>query len=53
VSPPAPARNAHAARSTFPASRRFFGDRLFTASQVKNGKPAPDLFLFSPPKAMG
>lgn len=24
----------------------FFGDRLFTASQVKNGKPAPDLFLF-------
>lgn len=24
----------------------FFSDRLFTASQVKNGKPAPDLFLF-------
>ena len=24
-----------------------FGDRLFTASQVKNGKPAPDLFLFT------
>ena len=24
----------------------FFGNRLFTASQVKNGKPAPDLFLF-------
>lgn len=24
----------------------FFGERLFTASQVKNGKPAPDLFLF-------
>lgn len=30
----------------------FFGDRLFTASQVKNGKPAPDLFLFVA-KAMG
>jgi len=25
----------------------FFGDRLFTASQVSNGKPAPDLFLFA------
>jgi len=24
-----------------------FGDRLFTASQVKNGKPAPDLFYFT------
>lgn len=24
----------------------FFGDRWFTASQVANGKPAPDLFLF-------
>ena len=24
----------------------YFGDRLFTASQVKNGKPAPDLFMF-------
>lgn len=23
----------------------FFGDRVFTASEVKNGKPAPDLFL--------
>jgi beta-phosphoglucomutase-like phosphatase (HAD superfamily) len=23
----------------------FFGDRLYTASQVENGKPAPDLFL--------
>lgn len=23
------------------------GDRLFTASQVQNGKPAPDLFLFA------
>ncbi|GAB4347715.1 MAG: HAD family hydrolase [Oricola sp.] len=25
----------------------LFGDRLFTASQVRNGKPAPDLFLFT------
>lgn len=25
----------------------YFGDRLFTASQVANGKPAPDLFLFT------
>ncbi|MFZ2103321.1 MAG: HAD family hydrolase [Oricola sp.] len=25
----------------------FFGDRLFTASQVKNGKPAPDLFYLA------
>lgn len=25
----------------------YFGDRLFTASQVKNGKPAPDIFLFT------
>ncbi|MEM7464046.1 MAG: HAD-IA family hydrolase, partial [Pseudomonadota bacterium] len=25
----------------------YFGDRLFTASQVKNGKPAPDLFLLA------
>lgn len=24
-----------------------FGDRVFTASQVRNGKPAPDLFLFA------
>lgn len=24
---------------------RFFGGRVFTASEVKNGKPAPDLFL--------
>lgn len=23
----------------------YFGDRLYTASQVQNGKPAPDLFL--------
>lgn len=28
------------------------GDRLFTASQVKHGKPAPDLFLFAA-SAMG
>lgn len=25
----------------------FFGSLLFTASQVENGKPAPDLFLFA------
>lgn len=25
----------------------FFGDCLFTASQVANGKPAPDLFFFT------
>ena len=25
----------------------FFGDRLFTASQVQNGKPAPDLFFLA------
>ena len=25
----------------------YFGERLFTASQVENGKPAPDLFLFA------
>jgi HAD superfamily hydrolase (TIGR01509 family) len=24
-----------------------FGNRLFTASQVRNGKPAPDLFIFT------
>lgn len=23
----------------------YFGERIFTASEVKNGKPAPDLFL--------
>ena len=26
---------------------RYFGNNVFTASQVKNGKPAPDLFLFA------
>ena len=26
---------------------RWFGERVFTASQVANGKPAPDLFLFA------
>ena len=25
----------------------YFGDHVFTASQVQNGKPAPDLFLFA------
>ncbi|MBC9245674.1 HAD family hydrolase [Paracoccus sp. 11-3] len=27
--------------------RDLFGKNVFTASQVKNGKPAPDLFLFA------
>ncbi|SNR51591.1 HAD family hydrolase [Puniceibacterium sediminis] len=26
---------------------QFFGPNVFTASQVRNGKPAPDLFLFA------
>jgi HAD superfamily hydrolase (TIGR01509 family) len=26
---------------------RYFANSVFTASQVKNGKPAPDLFLFA------
>lgn len=26
---------------------RFFGDHVFSAQQVANGKPAPDLFLFA------
>lgn len=26
---------------------RFFGDDIFSAQQVANGKPAPDLFLFA------
>ncbi|QQA42567.1 HAD family hydrolase [Pelagovum pacificum] len=26
---------------------RFFGHRVYTASQVERGKPAPDLFLFA------
>ena len=25
----------------------FFGDNIFSSQQVKNGKPAPDLFLFA------
>lgn len=28
----------------------FFTDKVFTASQVENGKPAPDLFLFASQK---
>ena len=27
--------------------RKYFGENVYTASQVKNGKPAPDLFLFA------
>ena len=30
--------------------KTFFGDNVFTASQVQNGKPAPDLFLFAAEK---
>lgn len=30
--------------------RRFFADNVFTASLVKNGKPAPDLFLLAAKK---
>ena len=26
---------------------QYFGDNVFTASQVQNGKPAPDLFLYA------
>jgi HAD superfamily hydrolase (TIGR01509 family) len=29
---------------------RFFGDRVFTASMAKRGKPAPDLFLLAAEK---
>ncbi len=27
--------------------RRFFSPHIFSATQVKNGKPAPDIFLFA------
>ncbi|TIW82117.1 MAG: HAD family phosphatase, partial [Mesorhizobium sp.] len=26
---------------------RFFGDAIYSSSMVKNGKPAPDIFLFA------
>lgn len=38
-----PRRAAHSLKVTGLAS--YFGDRVFTASEVANGKPAPDLFL--------
>ncbi|GAC32093.1 haloacid dehalogenase-like hydrolase domain-containing protein 1 [Paraglaciecola polaris LMG 21857] len=28
----------------------YFGDQVFTSSEVKNGKPAPDLFLYAAEK---
>jgi len=28
----------------------YFGQRVFTASEVKHGKPAPDLFLYAAEK---
>ncbi|RVB54317.1 HAD family phosphatase, partial [Mesorhizobium sp. M7A.F.Ca.CA.002.03.2.1] len=29
---------------------RFFGDAIYSSSMVKNGKPAPDIFLFAADK---
>src|SRR6185503_11811420 len=29
---------------------RFFGEAIFSSSMVKNGKPAPDIFLFAAEK---
>jgi HAD superfamily hydrolase (TIGR01509 family) len=40
-----PPRAAHSLKITDLA--RFFGPNVFTATQVKNGKPAPDIFLFA------
>ncbi|WP_158811127.1 HAD family phosphatase [Beijerinckia sp. L45] len=40
-----PARIAHSLKLTGLAS--FFGDHVFSAAQVANGKPAPDLFLLA------
>jgi beta-phosphoglucomutase-like phosphatase (HAD superfamily) len=40
-----PARVEHSLKLT--GLERYFGKNVFTASQVKNGKPAPDLFLFA------
>lgn len=40
-----PARIAHSLELTGLTS--FFGDHIFSAAQVTNGKPAPDLFLLA------
>ena len=40
-----PARVEHSLKLT--GLERCFGKNVFTVSQVKNGKPAPDLFLFA------
>ncbi|TPN62176.1 HAD family phosphatase [Mesorhizobium sp. B1-1-1] len=32
------------------ALARFFGDAIYSSSMVKNGKPAPDIFLFAAAK---
>lgn len=40
-----PERVTHSLRVTQLAT--YFSGNIFTASQVKNGKPAPDLFLFA------
>jgi HAD superfamily hydrolase (TIGR01509 family) len=40
-----PARVEHSLKLT--GLERCFGGNVFTSSQVKNGKPAPDLFLFA------
>lgn len=40
-----PTRVEHSLKLT--GLEHYFGDKVFTASQVKNGKPAPDLFLFA------
>lgn len=43
-----PARVGHALEVT--ALKEFFGKKVFTASLVKQGKPAPDIFLYSAEK---
>ncbi len=40
-----PTRVEHSLKLT--GLEHFFDNHVFTASQVKNGKPAPDLFLFA------